>query len=122
MARTLKNSLKLFLKLVNAVFGAIGLFFLVFGLWLLRVWQREVADGSTSSYPVPWSLYQALIFPYCHKSTDSSLYRFDSSEIEKDSLRIILRKNIPGLLQGCIRVDWVRCWPVLDEFLRTHCC
>ncbi|CAM8991547.1 unnamed protein product [Rhodiola kirilowii] len=62
MARTLKNSLKLFLKLVNAVFGAIGLFFLVFGLWLLRVWQREVADGSTSSYPVPWVVYASIGF------------------------------------------------------------
>uniref|UniRef100_A0A7N0SWE6 Uncharacterized protein n=1 Tax=Kalanchoe fedtschenkoi TaxID=63787 RepID=A0A7N0SWE6_KALFE len=60
MARSVRSSLKLLLKPVNAVFGISGLCLVAFGFWLWRVWEREVADGSAPSYSVPWFVYASI--------------------------------------------------------------
>ena len=69
--------LRSLLKAVNAIMGIVGIAVIFYGLWLLRVWNREMNDKSSPfhdfNFPTPW---------YIIKSTSSiftKLFAFDDS-------------------------------------------
>ncbi|THG06815.1 hypothetical protein TEA_001964 [Camellia sinensis var. sinensis] len=49
MARIVKSCLQLLLKLVNSTLGIVGISMILYSIWMVRVWQRDLDDSSSSS-------------------------------------------------------------------------
>lgn len=65
MARIVKSSLQLLLKLVNSTLGIVGISMILYGIWMVKVWQRDLDDSSSSSlhynhFSLPWSIHAFL--------------------------------------------------------------
>ncbi|GMP72470.1 hypothetical protein CsSME_00030501 [Camellia sinensis var. sinensis] len=65
MARIVKSCLQLLLKLVNSTLGIVGISMILYSIWMVRVWQRDLDDPSSSSlhynhFSLPWSIHAFL--------------------------------------------------------------
>ena len=52
--RIVRSCVQTALKAVNSVVGLAGMAVILYALWMLRAWYREVADLD-QRLPVPWS-------------------------------------------------------------------
>ena len=56
------------LKLVNSLIGMVGMAMILYALWMIRVWQRHMADlpfGGGSDFPVSWyEFYFSWVFVF----------------------------------------------------------
>lgn len=59
LARTCLQS---FLKLVNSTLGIVGIAMILYGLWMIRAWQREMEEFSFDDFKTttPWFIYTFL--------------------------------------------------------------
>ncbi|PON36781.1 Tetraspanin [Parasponia andersonii] len=58
-----KTCLKSFLKVVNSTLGIIGIAMILYGLWMIRVWQRDMEEYSSFDdfiSTTPWFIYTFL--------------------------------------------------------------
>ncbi|KAJ8748320.1 hypothetical protein K2173_001739 [Erythroxylum novogranatense] len=65
MGRPARSFIQSLLKLVNSLLGMVGLALIVYGVWLIRAWQRKTGDlpfDDDSDYPAPWFIYTTLGF------------------------------------------------------------
>ncbi|XP_022748893.1 tetraspanin-19-like [Durio zibethinus] len=62
MVRVVRNCIQSILKLVNSIIGMVGMATILYVIWLIRVWEREVGDlpFEGSDYPAPWFIYTFL--------------------------------------------------------------
>lgn len=61
MARIVRSCIQSLLKMVNSVIGMVGIAMIMYALWLLRVWQRQMVDFPIGDDdPVPWFIYAFL--------------------------------------------------------------
>ncbi|KAG9441028.1 hypothetical protein H6P81_016882 [Aristolochia fimbriata] len=58
MGRILRSCLQSLLKLVNSIIGMVGLGMVLYSLWMIRMWYKNV-DGDAASQ-VPWFIYTFL--------------------------------------------------------------
>ncbi|KAG6500184.1 hypothetical protein ZIOFF_040025 [Zingiber officinale] len=56
MGRILRSCLQSILKMVNSVGGLVGVAFILYGLWMMRIWYREFHSDPT----LPWFIYTSL--------------------------------------------------------------
>lgn len=56
--RAVKNSMQLFLKLVNLIIGMAGITMILYGFRMIKVWQQDDEEGSSfddhSGPSFPW--------------------------------------------------------------------
>ncbi|EEF44456.1 tetraspanin-19 [Ricinus communis] len=63
MVRLMRSCMQSILKLLNSVIGMVGLGMILYAVWLIRVWQREMGDfpfEDDSDNPAPWFIYTFL--------------------------------------------------------------
>ncbi|XP_060191705.1 tetraspanin-19-like [Lycium barbarum] len=62
MVRPLKSCLQLSLKIANITIGFMGIAMLIYGVWMIRVWQRDAADSPSSPdyAQFPWFIHAFL--------------------------------------------------------------
>ncbi|RRT68686.1 hypothetical protein B296_00008658 [Ensete ventricosum] len=50
------------LRVANLVVNLCGMAMIIYSLWLLKIWNRGVADldATASSFPTPWFIYTLL--------------------------------------------------------------
>ncbi|XP_058209037.1 tetraspanin-19 [Rhododendron vialii] len=64
MGRMLRSCMQSLLKLVNSVVGMTGIAMILYGLWMIRDWQRHMDDGPSPfvgpDTPAPWFMYTFL--------------------------------------------------------------
>ncbi|KDP24147.1 hypothetical protein JCGZ_25804 [Jatropha curcas] len=62
MGRLMRNFIQSILKLLNSLIGMVGLGMILYGVWLIRVWQREMGDlpFEDSDHLAPWFIYTFL--------------------------------------------------------------
>lgn len=58
MTRVLRSCIQSLLKLVNSFMGIFGMAIIIYSIWMIRAWLREVDDSS--DFPVPWFMYTML--------------------------------------------------------------
>ncbi|KAJ9690434.1 hypothetical protein PVL29_012866 [Vitis rotundifolia] len=64
MARLVKSFLQSMLKLVNLVMGMVGVTMILYGLWMMRVWERDMQGSSSDSFEpphFPWFIWASII-------------------------------------------------------------
>lgn len=57
MVRVVRSCAQSILKLVNSIIGMAGTAMILYAIWLIRVWQREIGDFfpfEGSDYAAPW--------------------------------------------------------------------
>ncbi|XP_027111772.1 tetraspanin-19-like [Coffea arabica] len=63
MARAMKRCLQVTLKVLNAAMGLLGIAMIIYGIWMIRVWERDidnsssVADDDDDAYALPWLIH-----------------------------------------------------------------
>lgn len=61
MVRMVRSCIQSLLKIVNSVIGMVGIAMILYALWLIWVWQRQMDDFPFSDDdPAPW--YASLIY------------------------------------------------------------
>ncbi|KAI4322662.1 hypothetical protein L6164_022334 [Bauhinia variegata] len=63
MVRVVRSCIQSMLKLVNSVIGMAGLAMILYSVWMIRAWQREMGElpfGGDFDYPAPWFIYTFL--------------------------------------------------------------
>lgn len=61
MVRIVRSCIQSLLKMVNSVIGMVGIAMIMYALWLIRVWQRQMDDFPLGDDdPVPWFIYTFL--------------------------------------------------------------
>ncbi|KAL3519730.1 hypothetical protein ACH5RR_017879 [Cinchona calisaya] len=65
MATTVKKCLQMTLKVVNATMGMLGIAMILYGVWMIRVWERDTEDNSSDDgydydYALPWFIHAFL--------------------------------------------------------------
>ncbi|KAL5537806.1 hypothetical protein UlMin_044805 [Ulmus minor] len=57
-----KSCLQSFLKIVNSTLGLVGIAMILYGLWLIRVWERDMKDSPFHDFTSspPWLMYAFL--------------------------------------------------------------
>ncbi|KAK6252943.1 hypothetical protein QUC31_014663 [Theobroma cacao] len=63
MVRVVRSCVQSILKLVNSIIGMVGTAMILYAIWLIRVWQREIGDFfpfEGSDYAAPWFIYTFL--------------------------------------------------------------
>ncbi|CAI9087481.1 OLC1v1021558C1 [Oldenlandia corymbosa var. corymbosa] len=67
MARTMKKCLQSSLKIVNSVIASLGIAMIFYGLWMVRVWGRDVCDDCDAHHhdqdlktTLPWFIHAFL--------------------------------------------------------------
>ncbi|XP_055961405.1 tetraspanin-19-like isoform X2 [Mercurialis annua] len=65
MGSTAMTLLRSILKMVNSVMAVVGIAMIFYGLWMVRIWQRDMEESSSSStHPydsaAPWFIYTFL--------------------------------------------------------------
>ncbi|XP_062107340.1 tetraspanin-19 isoform X1 [Humulus lupulus] len=62
MGRMVRSCFQSILKLVNSVIGMLGIAMILYSLWLIRVWQRQMDEFPFVDFdnPVPWFIYTSL--------------------------------------------------------------
>lgn len=82
MARIIKSCLQSILKVVNLIMAMVGIAMILYGCWMVRVWQRDMEGSSFDDFnsTAPWFIYTfmgtgiTLCFLTClgHISADSA--------------------------------------------------
>ncbi|KAI3744992.1 hypothetical protein L1987_58091 [Smallanthus sonchifolius] len=57
MTRMLRICIQSLLKLVNSFIAMCGIAMILYAIWMIRAWQREIGDFD---HPVPWFIYTML--------------------------------------------------------------
>ncbi|KVI04248.1 Tetraspanin/Peripherin [Cynara cardunculus var. scolymus] len=57
MTSMLRSCIQSLLKMVNSFIGMFGIAMIIYALWMIRVWQRQMDD---SDHPIPWFIYTML--------------------------------------------------------------
>ncbi|KAH0983418.1 hypothetical protein GBA52_010595 [Prunus armeniaca] len=63
MGGVVRSCVQSILKLVNSVIGMVGLAMIMYSLWLIRSWQRNMDHLSfdhSHHHPIPWFIYSIL--------------------------------------------------------------
>ncbi|XP_073012122.1 tetraspanin-19 [Typha latifolia] len=62
MGRMVRSCTQSLLKLVNSVIGLVGMGMILYSLWMLRVWYRQINGDwpGASDSPLPWFIYTFL--------------------------------------------------------------
>ncbi|KAA8525037.1 hypothetical protein F0562_011469 [Nyssa sinensis] len=64
MSRVLRSCIQSLLKLVNSVIGMVGIAMILYGCWMIRVWQQHMDDPpppfAPLDSPAPWFIYTFL--------------------------------------------------------------
>ncbi|XVE49908.1 hypothetical protein DITRI_Ditri01bG0119500 [Diplodiscus trichospermus] len=62
MARVVRSCIQSILKLVNSFIGMVGMAMILYSIWLIRAWQREIGvlPFEGSDYAAPWFIYTFL--------------------------------------------------------------
>ncbi|CAN4084041.1 unnamed protein product [Withania somnifera] len=62
MVKPVKSCLQLSLKIANLLIGLMGIAMLIYGIWMIRVWQRDAANSPSSpDYAhFPWFIHAFL--------------------------------------------------------------
>ncbi|KAL5581798.1 hypothetical protein UlMin_014240 [Ulmus minor] len=62
MGRMVRSCFQSILKLVNSLVGMVGIAIIMYSLWLIRAWQRQMGElpFGESDYPAPWFIYSTL--------------------------------------------------------------
>lgn len=62
MVKNMKRCLQFSLKLVNATIAILGIAMVLYGVWMIRVWQRDASDDDrTASFStLPWFIHVFL--------------------------------------------------------------
>ncbi|KAI5590794.1 hypothetical protein POPTR_004G041500v4 [Populus trichocarpa] len=62
MAGIARTCLQSILKFVNSTLGLVGIAMVLYGLWMSRVWQRDMQDSSFDDFDssAPWFIYTFL--------------------------------------------------------------
>ncbi|KAF8391366.1 hypothetical protein HHK36_023670 [Tetracentron sinense] len=62
MARIVRRCLQSLLKLLNSIIGMTGMAMILYALWMIRVWQRnmDMSSFGDSNPPFPWFIYVFL--------------------------------------------------------------
>lgn len=62
MVQTAKSCLQLLLKIVNSAIGIVGIAMVMYSIWMVRVWERELQGSSLnfSDYCLPWFIHAFL--------------------------------------------------------------
>ncbi|KAF9683560.1 hypothetical protein SADUNF_Sadunf04G0026400 [Salix dunnii] len=62
MAGLARTCLQSILKIVNSTLGLVGIAMILYGLWMGRVWQRDMQDSSFDDFDssAPWFIYAFL--------------------------------------------------------------
>nr|CAD1821080.1 unnamed protein product [Ananas comosus var. bracteatus] len=60
MARMLRSCLQSMLKLVNSVIGLTGMGMILYALWMLRAWFKQIGGGGGFDSSPPWFIYTFL--------------------------------------------------------------
>ncbi|KAL6975823.1 hypothetical protein U1Q18_024619 [Sarracenia purpurea var. burkii] len=64
MGRMVRSCMQSLLKLVNSAIGMVGIASILYGLWMIRVWQRHIDDDPSPfigpDTPAPWFMYTFL--------------------------------------------------------------
>ncbi|ONI17378.1 hypothetical protein PRUPE_3G155500 [Prunus persica] len=63
MGGVVRSCVQSILKLVNSVIGMVGLAMIMYSLWLIRSWQRNMGHLSfdhSHHHPIPWFIYSIL--------------------------------------------------------------
>ncbi|KAJ6769818.1 TETRASPANIN [Salix purpurea] len=68
MARVARTCLRSILKIVNSTLGLFGIAMILYGLWMLRVWKRDMESPSFDDFD-----YTALWFIYTFLSIGATL-------------------------------------------------
>lgn len=77
--KTMKRCLQLSLKLVNATIAIVGIAMIFYGVWMIRVWQKDASDHhhhASSSSSLPW-LYIYIYSVHENIGNISPLFLFD---------------------------------------------
>jgi hypothetical protein len=59
MGRMVRNCLQSVLKLVNSVIGLAGMGMILYSLWMLRVWFKQIDNSGSGP---PWYAFYLLLF------------------------------------------------------------
>ncbi|KAG6738922.1 hypothetical protein POTOM_058546 [Populus tomentosa] len=66
MASVMRSCIQSILKLLNCVIGMVGLAMMLYAVWLIRVWQREIGDfpffDDDDDDFSPWIQYMLFVF------------------------------------------------------------
>lgn len=60
MVGVVRTCVQSILKLVNSVIGMVGLAMIMYSLWLIRSWQRNMGHFSfdhSHHHPIPWYVH-----------------------------------------------------------------
>ncbi|XP_076906675.1 tetraspanin-19-like [Bidens hawaiensis] len=57
MMRMLRICIQSLLKLVNSLMAMFGMGMILYGIWMIRAWHRQIHH---SDYPAPWFIYTML--------------------------------------------------------------
>lgn len=53
-----RSCIQSILKMFNSIMGMVGIAMILYALWLIKVWERQMGDfpfgGDSSDYPAPW--------------------------------------------------------------------
>ncbi|XP_022777358.1 tetraspanin-19-like [Durio zibethinus] len=62
MARTIKSCMQSILKGVNLIMAMVGVAMILYGFWMVRVWQRDMGGSSFDDFnsTAPWFIYTFL--------------------------------------------------------------
>ncbi|XP_071701372.1 tetraspanin-19 [Rutidosis leptorrhynchoides] len=57
MTRMLRSCIQALLKLVNSFIGMFGMAMIIYSIWMIRAWHRQIHDFD---FPAPWFMYTML--------------------------------------------------------------
>ncbi|KAH7568935.1 hypothetical protein JRO89_XS06G0076400 [Xanthoceras sorbifolium] len=62
MGRIARTCLQSFMKAMNLIMGMVGVAMILYGFWMVRVWQRDKEGSSSHDYDstAPWFIYTFL--------------------------------------------------------------
>ncbi|XVF40520.1 hypothetical protein PTKIN_Ptkin01aG0120200 [Pterospermum kingtungense] len=62
MERIIKSCLQSILKVVNLIMAMVGIAMILYGFWMVRVWQRDMGGSSFDDFnsTAPWFIYTFL--------------------------------------------------------------
>ncbi|KAJ6707046.1 TETRASPANIN [Salix viminalis] len=127
MAGIARTCLQSILKIVNSTLGLVGIAMVIYGLWMGRVWQRDMQDSSFDDFDssAPWFIYTflsigvtlCLITCLGHISADCSNGFFLSCYLEIIFVLLLLETLIAADI--LLNSDWEKDLPE-DPTGRLH--
>ncbi|KAI5590792.1 hypothetical protein POPTR_004G041500v4 [Populus trichocarpa] len=131
MAGIARTCLQSILKFVNSTLGLVGIAMVLYGLWMSRVWQRDMQDSSFDDFDssAPWFIYTflsigvtlCLITCLGHISADCSNGFFLSCYMEIIFVLLLLETALAADI--LLNSDWEKDLPE-DRTFRAYilCC